>query len=112
MKKYYDPEYDRIVDESVPKKQYEWFAAQKWFHKTYEEFLADNFLNEDMTKITAVAEYTEEQFQEVKTAMKSLGYPETKYIEFEAIDQVRCKVIYSGHLTIGIYDFSRHTFVD
>ena len=26
MKKYYDPEYDRIVDESVPKKQYEWFA--------------------------------------------------------------------------------------
>ena len=85
MKKYYDPEYDRIVDESVPKKQYEWFAAQKWFHKTYEEFLADNFLNEDMTKITAVAEYTEEQFQEV---------------------------IYSGHLTIGIYDFSRHTFVD
>ena len=56
------------------------FAAQKWFHKTYEEFLADNFLNEDMTKITAVAEYTEEQFQEVKTAMKSLGYPETNQV--------------------------------
>lgn len=43
MKKYYDPEYDRIVDESVPKKQYEWFAQQCWFHKSYEEFLADNF---------------------------------------------------------------------
>lgn len=56
--------------------------------------------------------YTKNQFQEVKTAMKSLGYPETKYIELEAVDQVRCKVIYSGHLTIGIYDFSRHTFVD
>lgn len=52
MKKYYDPEYDRIVDESAPKKQYEWFSAQSWFHKTYEEFLSDNFLNEDMTKIT------------------------------------------------------------
>lgn len=52
MKKYYDPEYDRIVDESVPKKQYEWFSARSWFHKTYEEFLSDNFLNEDMTKIT------------------------------------------------------------
>ena len=56
--------------------------------------------------------YTKNQFQEVKTAMKSLGYPETKYIELETVDQVRCKVIYSGHLIIGIYDFSRHTFVD
>ena len=33
MKKYYDPEYDRIVDESVPRKQYEWFKGQSWFHK-------------------------------------------------------------------------------
>ena len=30
MKKYYDPEYDRVVDESVPKKQYEWFKSQSW----------------------------------------------------------------------------------
>lgn len=51
MKKFYDPEYDRIVDESVPKKQYEWFRKQSWFHKSYEQFLADNFLNEDMTEI-------------------------------------------------------------
>ncbi len=43
MKKYHDPEYDRVVDESVPKKQYEWFAQQPWFHKSYDEFLADNF---------------------------------------------------------------------
>lgn len=57
-------------------------------------------------------EYTEKQLQGIKIAMKSLGYPETPYIELEAIDQVRCKVIYSGHLIIGIYDFSRHTFVD
>lgn len=112
MKKYYDPEYDRIVDESVPKKQYEYFSAQSWFHKTYEEFLADNFLNEDMSKIAKVAEHTEQQFQEVKDAMKSLGYPETKHIELETIDQVRSKVIYDGHFIIGIYDFERHTFVD
>lgn len=51
LKIYYDPEYDRVVDESVPRKQYEWFKQQNWFHKTYEQFLADNFLNEDMTKI-------------------------------------------------------------
>ena len=74
--------------------------------------LADNFLNEDMSKIAKVTEHTEQQFQEVKDAMKSLGYPETKHIELETIDQVRSKVIYDGHLTIGIYDFDRHTFVD
>lgn len=51
-KKYYDPEYDRIVDESVPKQQYEYFSAQPWFHKTYEEFLKDNFLNKNKTPIT------------------------------------------------------------
>lgn len=49
--KYYDPEYDRIVDESVPKKQYEKMVCSTWFHKTYEEFLKDNFLNEDMSEI-------------------------------------------------------------
>ena len=43
MKKYYDPAYDRIVDESVPRKQYEWFKGQSWFHKSYEQFLAENF---------------------------------------------------------------------
>lgn len=51
VKNYYDPEYDRIVDETVPKKQYEWFEKQKWFHKTYEEFLKENFRNEDGTEI-------------------------------------------------------------
>lgn len=51
MKKYYDPEYHRICDESVPKSQYEWFSQQKWFHNTYEQFLSENFLNEDRTKI-------------------------------------------------------------
>lgn len=53
MKKYYDPEYDRIVDETVPKKQYEWFKNWSWFHKTYNQFLAENFLNEDMTEIVS-----------------------------------------------------------
>lgn len=43
MKKYYDPEYDGIVDEAVPRKQYEWFKNQSWFHKSYEQFLAENF---------------------------------------------------------------------
>lgn len=42
-RKFYDPEYDRIVDESVTKRQYEWFHAQSGFHKTYEEFLQDKF---------------------------------------------------------------------
>lgn len=50
--------------------------------------------------------------QEVKKAMNLLGYPKTDLIELEFIDQDRCKVIYSGHMTIGIYDFNRHTFVD
>lgn len=41
--KYYDPEYDRVVDENVIKNQYEWFSKQKWFDKTYEQFKDDNF---------------------------------------------------------------------
>lgn len=42
-KYYYDPEYDRVVDESVVQKQYEWFTQQSWFHKTFEQFAEDNF---------------------------------------------------------------------
>lgn len=52
------------------------------------------------------------KLQEVKDAMIALGYPKTDRIELEALDDDRCKVIYDGHLTIGIYDFVRHTFVD
>jgi hypothetical protein len=43
MKKYHDPEYDRIVDETEVRKQYEWFAQQTWFNKSFEEFAEDNF---------------------------------------------------------------------
>ena len=50
-KEYYDPEYDRVVDESVPKMQYELFAKQKWFHQSYAEFLANNFLTVKHKKI-------------------------------------------------------------
>lgn len=49
---YYDPEYDQVVDESVPRRQYEWFNKNaSWFDQTYEQFLAENFLNEDGTEI-------------------------------------------------------------
>ena len=51
MKKYYDPEYDRIVDESLIQEQYKWFSKQGWFHKDYETFKRDNFLNEDLSPI-------------------------------------------------------------
>ncbi|MCR5837158.1 MAG: hypothetical protein K6G88_11680 [Lachnospiraceae bacterium] len=42
--KYYDPEYDRIVEEDVIKKQYDIFKQQPWFTKTYEQFKNDNFI--------------------------------------------------------------------
>lgn len=43
MKKYYDPEYDRIIDETEVRKQFEWFAKQVWFHETFEQFAEENF---------------------------------------------------------------------
>ncbi len=43
MKKYYDSEYDRVVNEDIILKQYEWFVKQEWFNKSYEEFRKDNF---------------------------------------------------------------------
>lgn len=43
-RKFYDPEYDRIVSESVPQKQYAWFNEQPWFHQTYEDFVKENFM--------------------------------------------------------------------
>lgn len=49
-KKYYDPEYDKLVDESYIKNQYEWFSKQKWFNKSYEQFKKDNFLDAKKAK--------------------------------------------------------------
>lgn len=43
-KKYYDPEYDRIVTEDTIQDQYNWFSKQEWFTKSYEEFRNDNFI--------------------------------------------------------------------
>lgn len=44
MKYYYDPEYDRIVDESVPVKQYANLRASGWLAKSLKDFVADNFI--------------------------------------------------------------------
>ena len=42
--KYYDPEYDRFVDEEYIKEQYESFKSNySWFNKSYEQFKSDNF---------------------------------------------------------------------
>ena len=51
------------------------------------------------------------KIEEIKKAMVALGYL-TEHIELEDLDDIRSKVIYDGHFTIGIYDFNRHTFVD
>ncbi len=37
------------------------------------------------------------KIQEVKKAMLVLGYPKTKYLELEELDNNRSKVIYDGH---------------
>lgn len=42
-KKFWDPEYDRIVTEDVIKKQFEHFKNMEFFNKSYEEFKKDNF---------------------------------------------------------------------
>lgn len=47
MRKFYDPEYDRIVDETVPKSQYEYFRTHGWSNQSYEEFLTENFVPEE-----------------------------------------------------------------
>ena len=45
MKMIYDPEYDKVVDESYVKRQYEAFKKNySWFNKSYENFLNDNFV--------------------------------------------------------------------
>ena len=43
-KKYYDPEYDRMVNEDYIRNQYDWFSKQPWFNKDYETFKRDNFI--------------------------------------------------------------------
>ena len=55
-----------------------------------------------------------DRMKEIREAMKALGYhgAETMGLELKPLDDVRVKVICSGHLTIGIYDFVKHTFVD
>lgn len=47
MKKYYDPEYDRIVTQDEVRRQFDYFNSQPWFSKTYEQFRDENFLPEE-----------------------------------------------------------------
>lgn len=48
MKYYYDPEYMRTVDEAEVRRQYDFFKAHySWFTKSYEQFKADNFIEDD-----------------------------------------------------------------
>jgi len=53
MKMYYDPEYDRIIDEKEVRRQYDWFQKnQDGFCKTFEQFASENFTSEDECDIT------------------------------------------------------------
>ena len=42
--RYYDPEYERIVDDKEVKRQFDFFAGQnQGFNKTFDQFVNDNF---------------------------------------------------------------------
>lgn len=56
--------------------------------------------------------YMKDKIKEIKKSMVFLGYPNKKVIELKMLDSDRGKVIYGRHLTIGIYDFAKHTFID
>lgn len=64
--KYYDPEYDQMVEEDYIRGQFSWFKKQKWFHKTYEQFKEDNF--------TAVP-----LFEKVTERLAALGYADADW---------------------------------
>ena len=69
-----------------------------------------NALNLD--RLYTVEEFkTMQECDEIKNALLALGYT-GNYIEIEKLDDIRARVIYSGHLILGIYDFIKHTFVD
>lgn len=69
MRKFYDPEYDRIVDETVVRKQYEWFAQWTWFNKSFEEFAEDNFTEiKEETQETTVENKEDKEMAETKRA--------------------------------------------
>ena len=53
-KKYYDPEYDRIVDEKEVRRQFDYFAGRGWCNESFEAFAADNF-----QKLRKYLEYSE-----------------------------------------------------
>lgn len=57
-----------------------------------------------------MGEVHQEVHQEIKKALKALGYRESD-IEIEAISYRRLSVS-TGDDHIGIYDLDRHTFVD
>lgn len=44
MKKYYDPEYDKIVSKGYVRNQYNWFKNNMpYLHKSFDQFAAENF---------------------------------------------------------------------
>ena len=69
MRKFYDPEYDRIVDESTVRQQYEWFAQRTWFHKTFEQFAEENFteIKEETQETTEITVENKEDKEMAET---------------------------------------------
>ena len=78
MRKFYDPEYDRMVDENTVRHQYEWFAQQTWFHKTFEQFAEENF--------TEIKEETQET-ETTNKEEKAMARFEINGVIYEANDK-------------------------
>lgn len=65
-----------------------------------------------------MSEYVEhnikdDRAEEIRAALKKMGYSDTfvKRIHLVPIDEYRTKVKH-GNAPFGVYDFTRHTFVD
>jgi hypothetical protein len=77
MKRYFDPEYNRIVEEEVIQKQYAWFKEQEWNDESYEDFKSKNFREirvltpEQIKDIQKDLEATEEDIQNLFEATQT-----------------------------------------
>lgn len=99
--------------EVIIRDEFKMLAHGNWYQDNvlkYADAEAEAFTWQDDGKVYIdLPHYTKEQVQEVKAALESLGYG-TEHIELESIDDVSCKVIYGGHLILGVYHFNSHTF--
>lgn len=91
---YFDPEHDKVVDESYIRRQYDRMVKYGYTHKSYDQYVQDNFIVKDIeadafNQIKSIVDYDghvyDMDYDDASNYLYDAVFPELQYIGYDDV---------------------------